>query len=48
MYEVINWVIGLTAFVILVIIIWQTFKLLVNPQSDDNVKSIGNSVLYIL
>lgn len=45
-YQIINWVLGLTAFAIVAIIIFQSYKLLVNPDSEDNLASIKKSILY--
>jgi len=46
-YHIINWVLGLTALVILIIIIWQTFKLLTDPDNPENLKKIAKTIWYI-
>ncbi len=46
-FEIINWALGLIAFVILIIILVQWYKLLVNPDSPDNIKWIGKSLGYV-
>lgn len=45
-FEVINWALGLIAFIIIWIILLQGYKLLVQPDSADNIKSIGKSLGY--
>ncbi|HRX63694.1 MAG TPA: hypothetical protein P5060_01170 [Candidatus Absconditabacterales bacterium] len=47
LYSVINWVMGLTSLVVLVIIIFQTFQILTNPEKADNRQKIGKSIIYI-
>jgi len=47
LYTVINRVMWLAAFVILVVVIYQSYMLLVYPTSEDNLKNIKNSFLYI-
>jgi ABC-type xylose transport system permease subunit len=38
---------GLAAFVILIIIIFQTYQLLVNPTNEENMTKIKRSFIYI-
>lgn len=46
-YDVINWVLWITALVILILIIVHTFKILTNPSKSDNWQSLWKSLLYI-
>lgn len=46
-YDIINWVIWITALVILILIIVHTFKILTNPSKSDNWQSLWKSLLYI-
>lgn len=46
-YNIINWVIWITALVILILIIVHTFKILTNPGKSDNWLSLWKSLLYI-
>lgn len=46
-YNIINWVIWITALVILILIIVHTFKILTNPGKSDNWQSLGKALLYI-
>lgn len=47
LYTVINRIMGLSAFVILVIIILQTYQLLVNPTDEETMGKIKKNFLYI-
>jgi hypothetical protein len=47
LYTVINWVMWLTSLVVLVIILVQTFEILMNPDKADNRQRIWKSILYI-
>jgi NADH:ubiquinone oxidoreductase subunit 6 (subunit J) len=47
LYTIINRVMWLAAFIILVIIILQTYQLLVNPNNEENMSKIKKSFLYI-
>ena len=47
LYEIINWVLGLTATIILVIILIQTFQILINPSKAENRNKLWKSILYI-
>ncbi len=47
-YNVIQWVMGLSWFIILAIIIFQTYKLLVNPNDEWALKGIRNTIFYAL
>ena len=46
-YDVINWVLWITAVVILILILVHTFKILTNPSKADNRQSLWKSLLYI-
>lgn len=48
LYQVINYALGISALVILVIIILQTIKLLMKPDDPAQIKSIKNSLFYML
>ena len=47
LYTVINWIMWFTALVILIIIIFQTFQILTNPDKAENRQKIGKSIIYI-
>jgi len=47
LYTIINRVMWLATFIILVIIILQTYQLLVNPNNEENMSKIKKSFLYI-
>lgn len=46
-YQIINWILGLTAFIVLILIIIQSYKLLTNPDSEDNLANIKKTILYV-
>lgn len=47
-YQIIQRVMGLSAFVILALIIFQTYKMLINPTDEENLTSIRKTLLYAL
>lgn len=47
-YNIIQWIMGLSWFIILAIIIFQTYKMLVNPTDESNLKDIRKTLLYAL
>ena len=47
LYTIINWILGFASLFILLVIIFQTFKFLTNPDNEDQLKSIRKSLLYI-
>ncbi len=47
MYNILNWFMGLIAFIILVIIIYQTFLMLTKPEDPELMKTLKKSFLYI-
>lgn len=47
LYEILKWVMSLTTFVIVVIIIFLWFKMLTNPESDENLTTIKKYALYV-
>ena len=47
LYEIINRILGFTAFVILIIIIFQSYQLLVNPNDPDTISKIKKNIGYI-
>lgn len=48
LYQVINYALGIASLVILIVIIIQTVKLLTKPDDPAQVKSIKNSLLYMV
>ncbi len=48
LYQVINYALGIASLVILVVIIIQTIKLLMKPDDPAQIKSIKNSLFYML
>ncbi|MFA5747801.1 MAG: hypothetical protein WC872_01675, partial [Candidatus Absconditabacterales bacterium] len=46
-YDIINRILGLTTFVILIIIIAQTIQLLLKPDNAEQIKKMKNSLIYI-
>lgn len=46
-YEIIRWMMGLAAFFILAIIIYQTFRLLFQPDKEESITDIKNTVIYV-
>ena len=47
-YNIIQWIMWLSWFIILAIIIFQTYKMLVNPTDESNLKNIRKTLLYAL
>lgn len=47
LYQIINWAMGLTSLAVLIIIIFQTFQLLMKPDSPEQMTSLKNSLIYI-
>ncbi|MDR0859449.1 MAG: hypothetical protein LBO09_00230 [Candidatus Peribacteria bacterium] len=47
-YDVINWVMTLTAFVVLVLIIFQTFQMLMKPDDAEMPKKIRKTLIYVI
>ena len=48
LYQVINYALGIASLVILLVIIIQTVKLLTKPDDPAQIKSIKNSLLYMV
>ena len=46
-YQIINRALGLITFVILIVIIFQTFQLLMKPDDAENTKKMTRSLGYI-
>ena len=46
-YTIINRIMGLTALVVLIIIIFQNFQILVKPEKSENRQKLGKTILYI-
>jgi len=47
-YEIIRWIMWLASFFILAIIIFQTFRLLLQPDRAEAITDIKNTIIYIL
>ena len=47
LYQVINWAMGLSSLLILIMVLFQAFQLLMKPDAPDAMKKIKNSLLYI-
>lgn len=47
LYEIIRWVMGLAAFFVLAIIIYQTIMLLLKPDDEQRLTDIKNNILYV-
>lgn len=46
-YTIINWIMGITALVILVMIIIQTIQMITKPEDTELVKKMKNTLIYI-
>jgi hypothetical protein len=46
-YTIINRVMWLTSLIVLIIILYQTFQILVNPDKAENRQKIWKSIIYI-
>jgi hypothetical protein len=46
-YSFINYFLSFVAFVVVVIIIWQGYNLLFNPEDDNTYKSLKKNIVYI-
>ena len=46
-YEILNRVMGLSAFVVLILIIFQTFQMLTKPDDPEVAKKIKKTLLYV-
>lgn len=46
-YQIINWVMGLSTLVVLILIIFQTFQLLTKPDSPDTITKIKKTLMYV-
>lgn len=47
LFTVINWILGLTTLIVVIIIIVQGYKLLMNPTDEDQIKEIKANMWYI-
>lgn len=47
-YQIIQWVMGLSAFILLAIIVFQTYKMLINPTDEENLTTIRKTLLYAM
>jgi hypothetical protein len=48
LYTIIQWIAGIAGFVILVLILVQTFTLLTNPSDEKALSNIGKTLGYAL
>ncbi|MEI7562168.1 MAG: hypothetical protein WCJ39_00085 [bacterium] len=46
-YHIVNWVLGLTSLILLILIIVQTLQLLLKPSDEKQMTSVKNSLLYM-
>jgi hypothetical protein len=46
-YQVVNRVLGLTALILLILIIVQTIQLLINPSDEKQMTKVKNTILYM-
>jgi energy-converting hydrogenase Eha subunit B len=47
-YTIVQRVMGVAAFAVLAIIIFQTFKMLTDPTNEENLGNIRKTILYVL
>ena len=47
-YTVIQWIMGLAWFAVLLIIVFQTFKMLTDPTNEENLTSIRKTIFYVV
>gem|GEM_PF-1882140 len=47
-YTIVQWVMGLAAFAVLAIIVFQTFKMLTDPTKEENLTNIRQTILYVV
>lgn len=48
LYQVINWVMGLAAFIVLLLIVFRTFQMLTKPDDPKMFDNIKKTLLYVL
>jgi hypothetical protein len=46
-YVILNWIMGLATLIIIIILIYQWYLLLVNPNNAENLSKIKNNFIYI-
>lgn len=46
LFQVMNWALGLISFVLLVMILWQTYQMLTKPDDESVFKSLKNTIMY--
>ena len=47
LFDVINWLMGIITLIIVILIILQAYKLLINPTSEDTRKGLSKTILYV-
>ena len=48
LFTVLNWALGLISFVLLIMILMQTYKMLTKPDDADTFKSLKKTIMYAL
>ena len=48
LYTIIQWIMGLAWFAVLLIIVFQTFKMLTDPTNEENLTSIRKTIFYVV
>lgn len=46
LFQVMNWALGLISFVLLIMIIFQTYKMLTQPDDESTFKSLKQTIVY--
>lgn len=48
LFQVMNWALGLISLILLVIILFQAYKMLTNPDDESNFKSLKQTLMYAM